>query len=168
VKDRLHDLGVAATSPCWAVWDQFQSPGGDGHGGVLITDPPASSSVVQMPLAVHHPQRGRGCGEAGRSSARVHAPQIGSANALSRCLAFTRREQVCESAYGVVASSGTLNSGSIGGLAKKGNLPEVAFDVHRPVLSHYSGTEGGEASMASNSVPCTMCCAAAARRIRAA
>jgi hypothetical protein len=26
----------------------------DGFGGTLITDPPASSSVVQMPLVVHH------------------------------------------------------------------------------------------------------------------
>jgi hypothetical protein len=28
--------------------------GADGHGGPLITDPPASSSVVQTPLVVHH------------------------------------------------------------------------------------------------------------------
>jgi hypothetical protein len=27
--------------------------GADGHGGTLITDPPASSSVVQTPLVVH-------------------------------------------------------------------------------------------------------------------
>jgi hypothetical protein len=26
-----------------------------GHAGTLITDPPASSSVVQTPLVVHHP-----------------------------------------------------------------------------------------------------------------
>jgi hypothetical protein len=31
------------------------SPGGDGHGGTLLTDPPASSSVVETPLVVHHP-----------------------------------------------------------------------------------------------------------------
>jgi hypothetical protein len=29
------------------------NPGADGHGGTLITDPPASSSVAQNPLAVH-------------------------------------------------------------------------------------------------------------------
>jgi hypothetical protein len=31
------------------------SAGMDGHGGTLITDLPASSSVVQDPLVVHHP-----------------------------------------------------------------------------------------------------------------
>jgi hypothetical protein len=31
------------------------SPGADGHGGTPIIDPPASSSVVQAPLVVHHP-----------------------------------------------------------------------------------------------------------------
>jgi autotransporter passenger strand-loop-strand repeat protein len=29
--------------------------GADSHGGTLITDPPASSSVVETPLVVHHP-----------------------------------------------------------------------------------------------------------------
>jgi hypothetical protein len=29
--------------------------GADGHGGTLITDPPASSSMVETPLVVHHP-----------------------------------------------------------------------------------------------------------------
>jgi hypothetical protein len=28
--------------------------GADGHGGSLITDPPASSSVAQTPLIAHH------------------------------------------------------------------------------------------------------------------
>jgi hypothetical protein len=30
------------------------SPGRDVHGGTLITDPPASSSVAQTPLVAHH------------------------------------------------------------------------------------------------------------------
>jgi hypothetical protein len=29
--------------------------GADSHGGTLVTDPPASSSVVETPLVVHHP-----------------------------------------------------------------------------------------------------------------
>jgi hypothetical protein len=29
--------------------------GADSHGGTLLTDPPASSSVVETPLVVHHP-----------------------------------------------------------------------------------------------------------------
>jgi hypothetical protein len=31
------------------------SAGMDGHGASMITDPPASSSLVQTPLLVHHP-----------------------------------------------------------------------------------------------------------------
>jgi hypothetical protein len=86
--------------------------------------------VARAALATHEAASGVRRGKAALSSGcKSHPVTAAEAAALSvEDLTF--------------AGDGSATALIVGGLANKGNLPEVAFDVHRPVLTQLFGNGG--------------------------